>query len=78
MIDGNHRKNFFIISINILKKKKILLKKLRELMILILLNRLILFHFIIMICNCIIIPMDMGLMEETTEEMIYEEVDETI
>ncbi len=46
-------------------------------MILILLNRLILFHFIIMICNCIIIPMDMGLMEET-EEMIYEEVDETI
>jgi hypothetical protein len=47
-------------------------------MILILLNRLILFHFIIMICNCIIIPMDMGLMEETTEEMIYEEVDETI
>jgi hypothetical protein len=30
-----------------------------------------------MICNCIIIPMDMGLMEET-EEMIYEEVDETI
>ena len=76
MIDGNHRKNFFIISINILKKK-ILLKKLRELMILILFNRLILFHFIIMICNCIIIPMDMGLMEET-EEMIYEEVDETI
>ena len=31
-----------------------------------------------MICNCIIIPMNPGMNEEETDEIIYEEVDESI